>query len=245
MSRFGTQFFRRKMADQSAAEATPPTGTDDEAPRRRRRIATRDLRRVDDEGQRSETAATPGLDPLLARLVLACWNRFFDNFRHDELAMEFPRYQQEAEDVVTALQRMDENDTPDLRTCQRMLFLLSRFSRERFKELNERIDELADEGKQLKSQLDAQEIAYCVSHDELQRCLQLLDHDVTAEAMLDDEESSDGDDPKPAPRMIESLIRRMERDREALTVLANELGAGTLAKLPSETQLYLNFFRSS
>lgn len=238
-----TGTFRRRVAPPAdgptQAEATPPHGEamagNDAARQRRtvrnRRIATEDLGRIGQQG---------GLDPLMARLSLACWNHFFDCFRADELAMEFPRYQQEAEEVRQALASLGERDLPDLPTCQKMLFLLSRFNRERFRELSSRIEELAHQSRDLQSRLEAASMDGAYSADQLTRFQDVLRLGYAALDLPPPDQAGQERNPT---ALLTGVVQALERDRSMLATIADALPPAAFASLPVEAQVYLRFFR--
>lgn len=191
---------------------------DDEAPTTRRR------RRFGEQGLCSSDGA---VDPLLGRLVLACWRNFFALFRPDELAMEFPRYQQEAEEISAALNGLGKHETPDLVTCKQILFLLSRFNRQRFHDFNGRIDELAATCRDLQASLEAARLTHSVNDDELQRTRQLLDQ--TLQRLPDQRPGTD--ELQPA-MLAQAVIDSLERDRHTLHAVAEHLDNRALAILP-------------
>lgn len=225
--RIGTQFFRRSLIDDDGgtAEKTPPK-EHATAPinRRRRSISSTDIR----------AGTGQDIDPVIGRLILSCWRSFFEMFRPDEQPIEFARYREEADAVIAAVDQLGSDGLPDLVTCKQILFLLSRFTRERFHEYNDRVEDLAQQSRELAQQLEAHRLTSSVSVDELARVQDVLEASSDRLALSAEQN---------AVEAIEEVVDGADRDRKVLQQLANHLDPDTLATLPLEVQLHLNCFR--
>jgi len=196
----------------------------------------------------AENRGGAAVDSLLGWLLLDCWENFFACFRRDELQYEFPHFRQEATVVFDALASLEEGAVPDLATCQRMVFLLSRFEVERFETFSQRIDELKRDAKQLDRHLEASRLRRAVDEDQLEHCESVLEETVEHHAdaldeIEDVEEVEEREDAAKAPVLAEVLANNFERERAILAEVGKRLSPEALAQLSPEAQSYLNFFR--
>ena len=110
----------------------------------------------------------------LERMVLDSWRGFFERFRPDETDFERPHYLAASQAIESRLARLGKNARPDLITCRMVIDLLDQFEKARFRDFNERINELIDTCQQLKAQLDVAELSKCYQEDELQACQRMV-----------------------------------------------------------------------
>jgi Ankyrin repeats (3 copies)/Ankyrin repeat len=122
---------------------------------------------------RAELPPTPR-EVNLATMVHSLWKAFFAQFRDDEREFEFPHYQAAGLLIEGRLQQLQANDVIDANTVQLMLDMLLRFQKERFRDTNERIDDLMASCQQLRAQLEVSELSKCYQEDELNACQRII-----------------------------------------------------------------------
>ncbi len=106
----------------------------------------------------------------LAPLVGNTWASFFSRFRPDETDFELAHYREEAAAITAELAKIGPGEQPDPQVCVDMLKMLDHFGQTRFDEQNQRIDELMDLCEQMRSRLEASELARSHQEDELGHC---------------------------------------------------------------------------
>ncbi|MDA3962738.1 MAG: hypothetical protein PF961_18290 [Planctomycetota bacterium] len=113
-------------------------------------------------------------DPLVADMLQDFWATFFACFRDDEQGFELEHFKREAAEVQEQLDEFGPDGAPDLVTCRQMLFLMSRFARERFDSWSARIDEMLMAHSQQHQELEAIKLTSCWQTDELNHCKELV-----------------------------------------------------------------------
>ena len=112
--------------------------------------------------------------PTTEALVLALWQTFFANFREDERAFELPHYQAAGLMVTDRLEQFGAEKGLDSQTVHLILALLRQFSDARFRDIDERVNDLVTTCQQLRAQLDVSELSKCYQEDELNSCQRLV-----------------------------------------------------------------------
>jgi ankyrin repeat protein len=175
----------------------------------------------------------------LERMVLDSWRGFFERFRPDETEFERPHYLAASQAIESRLARLGKNARPDLITCRMVVDLLDQFEKARFRDFNERIDELIDTCQQLKAQLDVAELSKCYQEDELQACQRMVAKEL-ARREIHVSGPAEQVEPSPSAQLKALLldigaqttatVRKSEilpADASALSVVSNDLAVDT------------------
>jgi Ankyrin repeats (3 copies)/Ankyrin repeat len=145
-----------RAAQQMSDDAVTPFGADDVA------------------AQASTSAPDAQASSTTEALVFGVWQAFFANFREDERAFELPHYQAAGLMVTDRIEQFGVEKGLDAQTVHLMLVLLRQFSDARFRDIDERINDLVTTCQQLRAQLDVSELSKCYQEDELNSCQRLV-----------------------------------------------------------------------
>ena len=126
--------------------------------------------KADDSGVASGRSKARARYHDLAPMVGNTWASFFTRFRPDEHEFELLHYRDLAASITAELAKIGPGEQPDPQICMDMLRMLDQFGQTRFDEQNQRIDELMDLCEQMRSRLEASELARSHHEDELGHC---------------------------------------------------------------------------
>lgn len=153
----------------------------------------------------------------IERLVLQAWHAFFARFRTDEAEFERPHYVAAGQVVEDRLARLGPNARPDIITCRMIIDLLGQFEEARFRDFNDRVDELMESSQQLKANLDVAELSKCYQEDELLSCQRMVLKELTRRSIVV-KGPADQVDPSPSAQL------------RALLADIGAQGTGTISK---------------
>jgi hypothetical protein len=179
-------FRNRTMALCQTPERQPTMANNDQLTTRWIRLqreAARAAKEADDAVVPFAQMSTPPPQPQvpldeddfgIERLVQHSWRAFFERFRADEAEFERPHYLLAGQVVEERLARLGANARPDLITCRMIIDLLEQFEDARFRDFNDRVNELVESSQQLKANLDVAELSKCYQEDELLSCQRMV-----------------------------------------------------------------------